>query len=81
MTPGLASLLPVLLAAGVALAMGGAGSPRRTIAAALVGVALAAGVVFAPVQDTPMERATRALFLDSYFRPEDRLGAAGPRHA
>ena len=74
-TPGLVSLLPVVLAAGVALAIGGAGSPRRTIAAAVVGVALAAGVVFAPVQDTPMERATRALFLDSYFRPEDRLGA------
>jgi hypothetical protein len=73
-TPGLASLLPVVLAAGVALAIG-AGSQRRTVAAALVGLALAAGVVFAPVQDTPIERATRALFLDSYFRPEDRLGA------
>jgi hypothetical protein len=74
-TPGLASLLPVALAAGAALAIGGAGAPRRTFAAALVGVALAAGVVFAPVQDTPVERATRALFLDSYFRPADRLGA------
>ena len=74
-TPGLASLLPVVLAAAVAFAIGGAGSPRRTIAGALVGVALGAGVVFAPVQGTPIERATRALFLDSYFRPEDRLGA------
>jgi hypothetical protein len=73
--PGLASLAPVVLAAAAALALALAERPRRTIPGSVVGVIVAAAVIFAPVRETMVERATRALILDTHFTPAGRLAS------
>jgi hypothetical protein len=79
LAPGIVSLLPVVVAAAAALVLASAGLTRRAALGALGGLVLAAGVVLAPVADTPTVAAIRALVLDTSFRPEDRVGAMAAR--
>jgi len=72
-TPGLVSLLPVVVAAVAAVALALLGGGRRALAGAMGGALLATGIVLAPVHDTVAMQAFRALLLDTHFHPAGRL--------
>jgi len=72
--PGVVSLVPVVAAAGAALALGCA-TGWRSVIGGLAGLLLALAIVAAPVRDTASEASFRALVLDTSFSPADRLGS------
>lgn len=72
-TPAWPSLLPVIVAAAAALALGLWGGGKRAAAGAALGLVLAAGVVFVPLPSVKGHVLLRDLILEAHYKPEGRL--------